>query len=724
MIQFRYSRDRISADMYKASFSDFDCEIQDQRRKIIIDYYRRNKKMKRMWVFRTLRFKMIAAFLVPIVFIILLGVVSFQKAATGIRGSYEETAGKVISMTGEYLRFGIGSIENSSVEYMNNQEITKYFSGQYKNDKFEANSVMKSIKSSILAKSTADEFVANIYLLSDSVTSIVSMDSVTDSQTDKIYRGFTETEAGKYLEDNRIKVLWLGKENYLDDRLGVNTSDYALRLIRKLQGSDTILVMDVRTETVEGILKNTGFDQSGFLSFVTEDGKEITAEGTGEAFFQTKDFYKEALKSDQTSGSVYVKYNNIDYLFMFSKIENTNSMVCALVLKSVITGKADPIRRVTFLIVIIACVVAVLIGLWISLGIDRTIKGVIVGLKKAAKGDLTIEFRTKRKDEFRILIEEIQNTFINMKQLIRQVKQLSNEVSESSYGVKDTSSGFLKATEEISIAMKEIDQGMMQQADDAGECLTQMDSLSKKIVQVGENTREISQIAEDTRESVRVGNCSTEVLKQQTRETIEITTNIIHAVERLSEKSMSVSRITNTISEIANQTNLLSLNASIEAARAGEFGRGFGVVADEIGKLANQSNQSVQDIKVIISSITEDTFAAVETARKVEGVLNLQEDAVNHTSASYDRIDDGVEKLVLYLKQITENVYNMGETKDNTLGAIENISAVLEETAASSNTVNHTADDQKSRVEELNQAAGTLSDNAQMLKTAIAKFVI
>ncbi len=680
--------------------------------------------MKRMWVFRTLRFKMIAAFLVPIVFIILLGVVSFQKAATGIRGSYEETAGKVISMTGEYLRFGIGSIENSSVEYMNNQEITKYFSGQYKNDKFEANSVMKSIKSSILAKSTADEFVANIYLLSDSVTSIVSMDSVTDSQTDKIYRGFTETEAGKYLEDNRIKVLWLGKENYLDDRLGVNTSDYALRLIRKLQGSDTILVMDVRTETVEGILKNTGFDQSGFLSFVTEDGKEITAEGTGEAFFQTKDFYKEALKSDQTSGSVYVKYNNIDYLFMFSKIENTNSMVCALVLKSVITGKADPIRRVTFLIVIIACVVAVLIGLWISLGIDRTIKGVIVGLKKAAKGDLTIEFRTKRKDEFRILIEEIQNTFINMKQLIRQVKQLSNEVSESSYGVKDTSSGFLKATEEISIAMKEIDQGMMQQADDAGECLTQMDSLSKKIVQVGENTREISQIAEDTRESVRVGNCSTEVLKQQTRETIEITTNIIHAVERLSEKSMSVSRITNTISEIANQTNLLSLNASIEAARAGEFGRGFGVVADEIGKLANQSNQSVQDIKVIISSITEDTFAAVETARKVEGVLNLQEDAVNHTSASYDRIDDGVEKLVLYLKQITENVYNMGETKDNTLGAIENISAVLEETAASSNTVNHTADDQKSRVEELNQAAGTLSDNAQMLKTAIAKFVI
>jgi methyl-accepting chemotaxis protein len=392
--------------------------------------------------------------------------------------------------------------------------------------------------------------------------------------------------------------------------------------------------------------------------------------------------------------------------------------------KSTITNQANDIKNVTIIVVIIACFAAVLIAAWLSTGIDKTIKGIIGKLKLAAKGDLTVQFDSKRKDEFHILIDEIQITFGKMKDLIQQVKVLSGEVSDSAANVTKTSELFLKSSEDISTAMTEIEQGINQQAKDAEECLVQMDSLSQRIEIVSENTKEIGQVADITKKSVKEGTVISEELNQQTKSTIEITTDIIKDIEKLSEKSSSINKIINVINDIANQTNLLSLNASIEAARAGEHGKGFAVVASEIRTLAEQSKMSVNDIKKIIGSIQEDTTTAVETARKAEKVLALQENAVKNTTDSYTNINDSVEKLVVFLSYITDNVANIEEARISTLGAIENISAVLEEIAASSNNVNQTATNQVASVESLNSSAVKLNTNADNLVSEVQKFTV
>ncbi len=399
-------------------------------------------------------------------------------------------------------------------------------------------------------------------------------------------------------------------------------------------------------------------------------------------------------------------------------------MVCALIPQSTITSQAANIKYITILLVIVACVIAVFTAVMTSTGIAKTIKGIISGLRNAAKGDLTIEFHTNRNDEFKTLIEEIQLTFSNMKALITQVNLLSGEVAESSMEVSHASELFLKSTGDISLAINEIEQGVMQQAKDAESCLMQMDNLSKKIVLVSDNTKEISQIADDTKKTIMEGTLSTEELNQQTKSTVEITTDIINAIETLAQKSMAVTNITNVISEIANQTNLLSLNASIEAARAGEYGRGFAVVANEIRTLADKSQKSVHEIQKILNSIWNDTKVAVDTANKVEEVLALQENAVKNTTASYGKINESVEKLMVYLKYISENVDTIEESRVSTLEAIESISAVLEEIAASSNTVSQTATEQLNAVETLNKSAGTLNSNAAELSQEIKKFTV
>ncbi|MFV0362860.1 MAG: hypothetical protein ACK5LL_07195 [Suipraeoptans sp.] len=153
-----------------------------------------------------------------------------------------------------------------------------------------------------------------------------------------------------------------------------------------------------------------------------------------------------------------------------------------------------------------------MIGAFISNGIERIVRIIIEKLKFVSHGDLTVEFDVKRKDEFRILIEQIQLTFGNMKSLVVQVKELSEVVSESAENVMETSEEFMKSTEFITNAMNEIELGLNQQAADAEACLSQMDNLINKIQMVSDNTKEISMITDRTKGSIQDGTNATQVL--------------------------------------------------------------------------------------------------------------------------------------------------------------------------------------------------------------------
>jgi methyl-accepting chemotaxis protein len=684
-------------------------------------------KIKRKYIpmpkcFSTLRFKLILGFSIPIAFIILLGVVSSNMASSGIGNKYKDTATQVIGMTGNYIGFGIEAVESTSLEYINDKNITKYISGSYKAERNEATKAKSTIQNDLMVKTTVDDFILNIHIVSDDDNSLTSKSGLIIEND--IYQKFMDTDTGKQIKGSKSKPMWFGGEALLDEKLSTKDTDYAMRLIQRYPNNKAFAVIDIKADKIKKILEDTKLDESGILAFVTKDGKEIAQNNNEEILFGEQTFYFKAMGGEETQGSEYVKINNKTYLFMYSKIGKTGALICALIPKDTIISQADNIKRVTFIIVIAACIIAVLIGVFISTGIDKTITGIIFKLKKAAQGDLTVEFHTNRNDEFKVLIVEIQNTISNMKNLIGQVNLLSEVVSDSSMGVNDTSALFLKSTEDISYAIKEIEQGIMQQAKDAEECLMQMDNLSKKIGMVSDNTKEISHITDNAKQSITEGTCRTQELNQQTMSTIIITTDIVNAIETLAQKSKSITQITNAINEIANQTNLLSLNASIEAARAGEYGKGFAVVADEIRNLAEQSQTSVKEIQKIINSIQNDTKIAVEAAKRAESALGLQESAVKNTIESYDNINDTVGELMVHLGYISENVESMEGSRASTLGAIENISAVLEEIAASSGTVNQNATEQINSVGALNQSAGILSKNAEELSQAIQKFTV
>jgi methyl-accepting chemotaxis protein len=626
-------------------------------------------------------------------------------------------------MAAEYMRFGFDNVKVASNQFVGDTTLMEYLRNQ--GDMMDRRDTMNSTQKTISARITSDEFIKNIYIISDTAKSIMTAQVQIE---DGFYAGLSETEIGKYLIENPMKYIWSGQDDYLDEKLNTKPDDYAIRLIRPFGNLDSVLIMDIRVDTINKILADLSFE-SGYLGFIAPDGFEVIDKTnknvkTDKAVFTDQQFYKKALESNTSTGSDTVDYKGKKHLFLYSKIGDTGAMICSLMPLSVINNQASNIRTTTVIIVIIACLIAITTAVVLSTGINNTINNINSVLRRAAKGDLTIQFSIDRKDEFKVLSEQVQATINNMKQLIQQVKDLSMEVSFSSNSVSKASEAFLKSSSDISRAMTEIEQGVNQQALEAEQCLTQMDALNKKIELVSDNTKEIGLIADNTKQRVIEGTYVSDELNKQTSSTISTTKGIIQEIEKLAEKSSSINSIINVINDIANQTNLLSLNASIEASRAGEYGRGFAVVASEIRNLAEQSKSSVNDIKFIIESILEDTINVVEIARKVESVLKLQESAVKNTTDSYQDINESVEKLVVFLKQISENVDSINETRVTTLSSIENISAVLEEIAAASNNVSQSSNEQLHSVESLNLSAVRLDTHVDNLTKEIEKFKV
>jgi methyl-accepting chemotaxis protein len=179
-----------------------------------------------------------------------------------------------------------------------------------------------------------------------------------------------------------------------------------------------------------------------------------------------------------------------------------------------------------------------------------------------------------------------------------------------------------------------------------------------------------------------------------------------------------------TINGIAEQTNLLSLNASIEAARAGEVGKGFAVVADEIRKLADQSKLAANQIGEIIHGIQTQSGKTVTTAKQSEAILGSQEEIISSTIRIFDDINKQVENLLENISGLSYGINNIESTKNDTLKAIESISAISQETAASSEELSVTAENQLNAVQALTSAADKLKENAKDLNEAVNIFKI
>ena len=387
-------------------------------------------------------------------------------------------------------------------------------------------------------------------------------------------------------------------------------------------------------------------------------------------------------------------------------------------------AQANTIKYISLGLIFVSFVAAILIAIFLAGNIGKATRKIVKHLETAASGDLTMAIDVNGKDEFASLAKRTNGMIGNVKRLIDKTQMLSGKVDDSIETVTINAKELLSGTKEITMAIEEIEHGVVQQAEDSEECLRQMDNLSEKINIVSENSEHIAKIADETNSIVESGMDSITELRANVESTTQITTQVIREINALKESSMAIGRIIDAINEIADQTNLLSLNASIEAARAGEAGRGFSVVADEIRKLADQSVASVNEIRAIVDDINIKTNDTVNIAKKAEDVVEVQGRSLSNAEQVFNQIQSKFDLLINDLDEITSGISIIADAKSQTIDSIQSISAVSQQTAAASEEVTETANRQLEQVEKLNTAASDLNDNSAELSEAINIFKI
>lgn len=698
------------------------------------------KKISLVKRFNGIQSKLIAAFMIPITCIVILGVVSYTKASREIIENYEESIGQTLNMTGQYYAFTLRTIETAINEFYTDPDLNDYYSGLFNLSATLESQFYTATLNSIKKKAWSDDYIENIFILSGSKASMLTTDvrfnqsgNISD---DGLYGEYMDTPQGKVIAQDTGRYFWFGADPAFDEKLNVKSDEYFIRMARKFRNTDACIIVDINKKKLLEILNSLDMGENSILGIVTFDGAELLSDTRGlnekaqqESFedqqiFYGMPFFREAVQNDDASGFRYVDYNNEPHMFIYSKIGQTGAVICSLVPQGNIIGQASEIKNITVIMVILACMLALVICSRIAAGIGKTIKYFTKQLKMVTQGDLTVEIQSGRKDEFSILAEGINNMVSNTKYLVQKIKDTGSALYLAANKVSDSSRTFVHTAKDIKTAISEIEAGVTQLDMNSADCLNQMDTLSGRIRLVNNNTEEIYAITDLTAQAIDNGIQIMKELNDTTRSTNEITEHIIDTIDNLDKKSKSIGQIVDVINGIARQTNLLSLNASIESARAGASGRGFAVVAEEIRKLAEQSMHAAEQIQVLIDEINTYTKDSVEAAGKAKKIVELQTKAVANSTSSFNSIENQIDNLLRELQSILENVANMEQARAATSSAIEGISAVSQQTSANSVTVSITAEKQLNAVMELDSAASDLLSRAKDLQNAINQFKV
>lgn len=686
--------------------------------------------------FRSIRFKLIASFLVMIIPICLLGFISYFNTANSLEKNAIQSSVQTMGLSAKNIDSILTSIREKALQFSSNQNLYEFLDiAQEDTATIDFLQNQRNIQNLLLNTVFNSIYYADLLVLAGENDTIVS--SNYSSRSNEITLDVVkDAEWYKNMQKDKIQEVWLDFHPELDKFRYQSSSPYPFSYVRYITDNYNIgkmralLVADMKLEPFVDFLKSIKIGDGSFVhliignSEVSPSGK-LDPEKNPNDMILKQAFFNNAVKNGSVnSGYEIVDFKGIKYLMVFAKSEVANLYLVGMTPYSVVLSSARSILTLTLLLVLLGIIAAIFMGVYMAMSMGRTIRRVIKVAECAAQGDLTQSLVSRKRDELGILTKSIATMISNMRHLVEQVSSTFKRVDDGAVIVASTTEQVSSVSREISGAIQEISQGAATQAGDAEQSLNKMEHLALRINKVSDSSKEIEKISFETMNLTKQGLSSIDYLSKKAYETTEITKSIVNDIQSLEAHSKSIGKIVKVISGIADQTNLLSLNAAIEAARAGEAGRGFAVVADEVRKLAEQSMNATHEIADIIKETQLKTAQAVERAISAEEIILSQNQAVSTTTAIFNNISNSMAKLVDKVSQISEYINAVEENKSQVVLSMQNISAVSQQTAASVEEVTASAQEQLSSIEELSRFATELKVIVEDLSKAIGAFKI
>lgn len=495
-------------------------------------------------------------------------------------------------------------------------------------------------------------------------------------------------------------------------------------------GSDTVRVIaaDMTLDRISVIVNSfiEMHDAEAFL--VDKDSSVILASRDSDLISKTlgadgqSAFYKDVEK--KVSGKSYDFCTLDGNMTVFKEVNGTNWLLVSYVPTRVVLADLVGLRNLMIIFSIISILVLCVLIERVTHVVIRPVKEMTRVITSMASGDFTVSMKVKGNDEIAVMGRSVEHFIASMKEMIRQMGHVSDRLEKQAGSSKNVSGEMNSAANIQSQSMTELN--------------ATVDQLSVSVNEIAQNATQLAGVVADTKEDsdkVEDKMRTTVEVSEKGKADMESVGNALHnieisihnleeAVDKVGTASGEIVDIIKLIGDIAEETNLLSLNASIEAARAGEAGRGFAVVASQIGVLAKNSADSVAHITSLINEINGLVDDAVKQAGSSASDIESSADLIHTAVDTFDQIFQNIQETSHLIEGVVEKINQVDQVATN-------VAAISEEQAASSDEILSTSESMLQQAksisknsEQVEAEAGNLAESADQLADQVKQFQI
>ena len=380
------------------------------------------------------------------------------------------------------------------------------------------------------------------------------------------------------------------------------------------------------------------------------------------------------------------------------------------------------IRTTTIIVLVLVLLITIGVVLYLMREIKSGVNAVLKGAKEGEARNLAYRIPVDRSDEFGHIAVSFNHMFDDIRDMTKEIQEAADVVGQSASQLTETAEQSAEATQSIAQSITEVAGSTQEQMDYVTKTKEEVDAFSEDVGKSLDTMNTIRSHVEVTTQMTQDGGKLVQATVEQMHSIADTVEHSSAVIGKLGERSKEIGAIIDTISGIAEQTNLLALNAAIEAARAGEHGRGFSVVAEEVRKLAEESQEAATKISDLIAAIQKETGAAVSAMETGRAEAEKGRANVQSTGEGFKAIMERIEGIHNDTQLIMGTMQDIDESGKKIVGYTDNIHDSSQKISSSTETVSAAAEEQSAGMEEIAASSRQLAEQAQKLKDALGKF--
>lgn len=490
------------------------------------------------------------------------------------------------------------------------------------------------------------------------------------------------------------------------------------------------IVSKIKASSIEDSIGNIFYSENGEIFTFNYDGF-ITYHSDLDKVMKENIFNSSSSLSEGAKKALDGNFNSINYNYNGEKGVAVYNFIPSLKWGTITSTPSSEIYQ-GFNKVLLYSIPSIIIILLLILGsafyvlkvITTPISKMVSIIKNIAHGDLTIQCELNGAREMVAVGEDLNEMVRSLKNLVLSIANKSIELEDASVTLDELASSAEETSKDISKAMDEISGSSVSQAEKTDDVLNHVRTLDEKMTILSHKIQETNEALKISDSALSKGSASTTKLKINSEEQYKLVSQAVIEVNELSDFVSNIDEIIETISDIAEQTSLLSLNASIEAARAGENGKGFAVVAEEVGKLASESQSATRKTSDILNKIREKADSTTGIMNSINDGMISHSSTVNESINTFKEITSADYKISENVKSFSSLIDYIKDFSDELLKLIETLASSAEEDAAVAEEVTASSDEQIAVVEKVKNSGNNILKIVDELKSNIEKFNI